>query len=72
MSAVCDCCERTVAHVRGSMWHGTSRICPACFFVWYDRGITDPAELKKTVLFLEAAGQWPFPSQQAGVERLAS
>ena len=33
---VCDCCRRAVERVRGSMWHGTSKICPECFGQWYD------------------------------------
>lgn len=33
---VCDCCKRTVDRVRGSMWHGTARICLECFCQWYD------------------------------------
>lgn len=33
---ICDCCQRKVDYVRGSMWHGTSRICRLCFFQWYD------------------------------------
>jgi hypothetical protein len=33
---VCDCCQREVERVRGSIWHGQSRICTDCFFQWYD------------------------------------
>jgi hypothetical protein len=33
---VCDCCKRTVEKVRGSMWHGESKICIECFHQWYD------------------------------------
>jgi hypothetical protein len=33
---VCDCCQREVERVRGSVWHGTSRLCPECFGQWYD------------------------------------
>lgn len=32
----CDCCKREVERVRGSMWHGESRVCPECFSQWYD------------------------------------
>lgn len=33
---ICDCCQRAVERVRGSMWHGMSIICPECFCQWYD------------------------------------
>jgi hypothetical protein len=33
---ICDCCQREVDYVRGSMWHGTDRICLECFYQWYD------------------------------------
>lgn len=33
---VCDACKREVDYVRGSMWHGTHRICRECFCQWYD------------------------------------
>jgi hypothetical protein len=59
--AVCDCCHRLVRRTRGSHWHGGARICIACFYVWYDEGIVDPAVLGPTVLKREAAGKWPFP-----------
>ena len=36
MSEKCDCCQRTVERVRGSMWHGDARICLECFAQWYD------------------------------------
>lgn len=44
---ICDCCRRQVEKVRGSMWHGTSRICSECFIEWYDgdRPITCEADL---------------------------
>ncbi len=32
----CDCCQREVDYVRGSMWHGQARICRDCFIEWYD------------------------------------
>lgn|GEM_PF-4465958 len=35
-SKICDCCEREVDYVRGSMWHGDNRICKECFIEWYD------------------------------------
>ena len=70
MSAQCDCCGRLVARVRGSVWHGEARICIACFYVWYDVGLTDPATLATEVLAREAAGRWPFPSDVHGVERV--
>lgn len=39
----CDCCQREVDRVRGSMWHGNHRICIECFGEWYDgSGSTDP------------------------------
>jgi hypothetical protein len=42
---VCDCCQREVERVRGSMWHGQSRICPECFIQWYDGdGGFDPCD----------------------------
>lgn len=47
---VCDCCQREVSRVRGSMWHGDSRICEECFFQWYDPDtgaidVTDPVSI---------------------------
>lgn len=33
---ICDACQREVDYVRGSMWHGTARICRECFGQWYD------------------------------------
>jgi hypothetical protein len=33
---ICDCCQREVEYVRGSMWHGDARICLDCFGQWYD------------------------------------
>jgi hypothetical protein len=54
----CDCCGRLVTYVRGSMWHGESRI--ACFHVWYGTGLVEPAEIKAYVLAAEAAATWPF------------
>lgn len=33
---VCDCCERQVDSVRGSMWHGKAGLCSECFCQWYD------------------------------------
>lgn len=33
---VCDACAREVEHVRGSIWHGGSRLCLECFYQWYD------------------------------------
>lgn len=35
-SVICDCCQRSVDHVRGSWWHGPDRICNECFMQWYD------------------------------------
>lgn len=74
--AICDCCERTVAMVRSSLWHGQSQICIACFYVWYDPtgpiDVTKPAQIKAEVLRCEAAGTYPFTSQQPGIQRIAT
>lgn len=43
----CDCCGCMVSYVRGSMWHGESRICRPCFYIWYDVGLTNPEAIKK-------------------------
>jgi hypothetical protein len=69
---LCDCCERAVWYVRGSMWHGEARICRACFFLWYDYGLTDTEALKAEVLAREASGRWPFPSAEIGIARADS
>jgi hypothetical protein len=64
---ICDCCQRDVDRVRGSMWHGQARICMACFYVWYDCGdetSSDPARIKAYVLNAEAKGEWPFVEGQ--------
>ena len=42
----CDCCGVPSSYLRGSMWHGQARICLACFFIWYDDGLTDPAAIR--------------------------
>jgi hypothetical protein len=67
---VCGCCQRQVSYVRTSYWHAPHMICLACFFVWYEFGIVDVPELRAKVLALEAAHQWPFPSDYHGVERV--
>lgn len=53
---VCDCCRRHVDKVRGSNWHGASRICSECFIEWYDgdRPITCEADLRDPI----AIGNW--------------
>lgn len=56
----CDCCDRRVPYVRGSLWHGSHQICVACFLVWYDGGQVVPELIKATVLAAEANGIWPF------------
>lgn len=33
---ICDCCQRQVDCVRGSMWHGDAAICTECFSQSYD------------------------------------
>jgi hypothetical protein len=48
----CDCCGVPVSSRRGSPWHGQHRICSPCFFIWYDEGIVNPAELKRRRLEL--------------------
>jgi hypothetical protein len=73
---VCDCCKRNVSHVRRSSWHGESRICVACFYVWYDPSgdidATDPAQVAAEVLAAESAGVWPFgPNADPRVWRVA-
>lgn len=71
MTAVrCDSCERLVARVRGSMWHGRHRICIACFFVWYDDAITSPGILGAEIVYRETIGAWPFPSDEPGIARV--
>jgi len=46
---ICDCCQREVEKVRGSMCHGSDRICLECFYEWYDghQGVdsTDPISI---------------------------
>jgi hypothetical protein len=70
----CDCCKRLVPHVRGSMWHGHSRICLACFYVWYDPSdgidVADPAQVAAAVHAAEAAGTYPFGGTDDGDNRL--
>lgn len=75
-TAICDCCERAVARVRGSLWHGRSKICIACFYVWYDPtgpvDVTRPEQVKAEVLRCEAAGVYPFTSRRPGIQRIAT
>ena len=59
-SFICDCCDRRVPYVRGSMFHGTAQICVACFYAWYDGGQVEPEKIKAFVLAAEANGIWPF------------
>lgn len=61
-SLVCECCDRTVALLRQSRWHGDSQICSACFMVWYDSGFVERDKIKAEVLRAEAAGTFPFPA----------
>jgi hypothetical protein len=35
----CDCCGVPVAYRRGSIWHGSDRICRPCFYIWYDGNV---------------------------------
>ena len=66
----CDCCERLVGRTRSSFWHAPHRICHACFAVWYDGGLIDPAMIKAAVLRGEATGTFPFPCPGTGADRL--
>lgn len=69
---ICDCCRRDVPKVRGSHWHGDSEICLACFYVWYDGGSSDPAEIAAEVLEAERLRKYPFNmSDTKEFERLA-
>lgn len=72
---ICDCCERAVRRTRGSLWHGRHRICPACFYLWYDgAGVTDTgvsgALLKEAVLKAEREGTYPFDKPDGDLERV--
>lgn len=63
----CDACQREVDYVRGSMWHGVSRICRECFFQWYDPDngtfdSNDPVSLGNYVR--KKHGLAPLPSPQ--------
>jgi hypothetical protein len=71
---VCDCCRRLVPKVRGSVWHGKSRICGACFYIWYDgshEDSTDPEKVAASVLAAEAAGAYPFGDSDADFRRVS-
>ena len=46
---VCDACRREVTYVRGSFWHGDSRICVECFYMWYDPDSPGVADLGNAV-----------------------
>jgi hypothetical protein len=67
---VCSCCERAVPYTRGSMWHHDHRVCLACFYVWYDEGLTQPEEIKNFVLKAEADRTFPFTFDTAKFERV--
>jgi hypothetical protein len=52
----CDCCGIPSSYRRGSLWHGRSLICLACFIVWYDpdkgeTDATDPASIRRERLW---------------------
>lgn len=70
----CECCGRTVARLRTSIWHTPARICVACFMVWYDVSTNpeDPAAIKADVLRCEALGLFPFTLQLPGIQRISS
>lgn len=53
---ICDACEREVDYVRGSMWHGDSRICRECFREWYDPD--DPTTTEENATCSERIGNW--------------
>ncbi len=42
----CDCCGVPVSYRRGSIWHGSGRICRPCFYIWFDEGFTNRARIK--------------------------
>lgn len=71
-TAVCSCCERPVPVTRGSMWHHDHRVCLACFYVWYDTGLTSPAEIKDYVLKAEHERAFPFTGDISRFERVRS
>lgn len=48
----CDCCGVPSSYRRGSIWHGQSLICIACFVIWYEYAITNPKELRSERLRL--------------------
>lgn len=62
---VCDCCQREVDYVRGSMWHGADRICRECFSQWYDpdNGTFDPCNSVQLGNYVRSRhGLEPLPS----------
>ena len=45
----CECCDRDVDKVRGSLW-GHRSTCSECFSEWYDgSGSVDPIEIGNVV-----------------------
>ncbi len=64
---ICDACQREVARVRASIWHGKDRICHECFYEWYDghAGVdhTDPVSIGNYVR--KQRGLPPLPAPQA-------
>ena len=68
----CDCCEREVAKVLQSIWHGDDKICSACFYVWHDGGGPDKKSIAAEVLEAERAGKFPFTMpNRADFERIS-
>jgi hypothetical protein len=53
------------------MWHHDQRVCLACFYVWYDCGLTAQDEIKAFVLKAEADRSFPFTFNTAKFERVA-
>jgi hypothetical protein len=46
----CDCCGVPVFHRRSSVWHSPRMICGPCFYIWYDDGLTNMADIKRVRL----------------------
>ncbi len=85
VALVCECCggrddlrgiplmlasyEDGGRAVDGSQGPPQRAICSPCFAIWYDLGLTDPAEIGREHRLRKAAGKYPFSkSDSRGVE----
>lgn len=53
----CKCCGRSVT-LKSSRW--LYEVCHECMCIWYDVGLTDPAQIGRYCLLAGSKGYFPF------------